>query len=174
LWLENSLPVGFVRGSNAADAIETSRETVEKAKSQKPTTPEEEEAQKKVLADQMEVLKRRKQDAKNVVEIGLRPKLSRTNVTAFKLLFQAAIDYGTEVEAFADAVMKTTAPDTEGEPVIVKPIPPDPTATMIRRHGPVYDAWFARLGFSAGSATLFDVTKPYGSQFEDKNFNGYS
>jgi hypothetical protein len=89
-------------------------------------------------------------------------KQEASRLTAYRLLFQAVIDY-------ADAVAAYTAPD-----MAVKPSPPDPKAIMGQRRGPIYDAWFVRLGLNAGSTTLFDAARPFGEQFEEKDYNGYS
>jgi hypothetical protein len=126
--------------SVAADTIET-----EKSKSQ---------------PDQMK-LDSAKQAAEEM-KASLAQKQKQAKVTAFKLLFQADIDYAKEVIKYAE-------PDA-----IVKPTAPDSNDVVTRRRGPIYDAWFARLGFTAGSTTLFDSSKPFGNQFQDKNYNGYS
>lgn len=89
-------------------------------------------------------------------------KRDNSKVTAYRTLFQEAVDYATAVDKYA-------APD-----VLAKPTPPDPRAVIGQRGGPIYDAWFARLGFSAGSATLFDASRPFGEQFEDRDYSGYS
>ena len=63
----------------------------------------------------------------------------------------------------------------EREQAAVKPTPPeDPRMTLSQRGGPIYDAWFLRVGFNAGSATLFDPAKPFGDQFQKREYNGYS
>jgi hypothetical protein len=98
----------------------------------------------------------------NVILGLLQQKLKTTTVSAYRMLFQAAIDYGNAVIAYADAVEQA------------KPSPPDARAIVGQRGGPIYDAWFVRLGLNAGSATLFDAARPFGEQFRTEDYTGYS
>lgn len=124
------------------------------------------------LANQLEVAKNKQpQDDAAIAQaksdlatliLFLEKKRDDSKVSAYRTLFQAAINYANAVNAYA-------APE-----VLAKPTPPDPRAIIGRRGGPIYDAWFARLGLSAGSATFFDAARPFGEQFQDEDYSGYS
>jgi len=107
------------------------------------------------------VLNRRVQAARRVqASVATRRKDTRSQ--AFDRLFG-------EIMAYADQVIAYAEPG-----VLLKPPAPDARGIMRQRSGPIYDAWFARLGLNAGSATLFDAGKPFGEQFRNEDYNGYS
>ncbi len=71
--------------------------------------------------------------------------------------------------AYADDVLAFARGDDAD-----KPAAPNPLAALARRGGPVYDAWFVRAGANAGTATLFDGTRPFAEQFSTRDYQGYS
>ena len=99
----------------------------------------------------------------SIIKNALEQKKNSTNRSEYKLLFQAATDYADAVIRYADAIPN----------VSVKPAAPDPRAIIAQR-GPIYDAWFIRLGLNAGTATFFDASNPFGEQFSDEDYTGYS
>lgn len=105
-------------------------------------------------------LQRRQQTAERIRE-RIQTRRNATQSTAFRLVYDTALRYADEVIAYAK---------DGGE----KPDRPDSHAIFGERGGAIYDAWFVRLGASAGSATLFDAGSAFGEQFRDKNYNGYS
>ena len=96
------------------------------------------------------------------VRDSLRAEMRRTRVGSIRVVYAAAIRY-------ADDVIDYSAPAPRR-----KPRAPDQDFVLARRGGAIYDAWFLRLGARAGSATLFNAGSPFGEQFRDESYNGYS
>jgi hypothetical protein len=92
----------------------------------------------------------------------LQQKMNTTDSQLFKEVFRTGIVYADQVIAYARS------------DVLAKPTAPDPLTALGQRGGAVYDAWFARLGVSAGSATFFDASKPFAEQFHREDYRGYS
>ena len=89
-------------------------------------------------------------------------QLTATTRSAVRAQYQGAIEYADRVIAYG----QLHTPE--------KPPAVDPLTVLERGHPPVYDAWFVRLGANAGSATFFDASKPFASQFSSRSYQGYA
>lgn len=89
-------------------------------------------------------------------------KARHDKFTAFDTLYQRAISYARSVADYAS--VGATPPSAA----------PDPWEIINLRGGPIYDSWFIRGGVNAGSATLFNSAQPFGEQFSDEDYTGYS
>ena len=92
----------------------------------------------------------------------LATRLAATRQPSVRAQFELAIDYADQIVAYA------------ASPTRDKPATLDPLAAFAQRGGPIYDAWFARVGMNAGSATFFDAAQPFAQQFRSRSYQGYS
>ena len=92
----------------------------------------------------------------------LATRLAETQQASVRAQFEIAIDYADRILAYATS-------NTADKPAAL-----DPLAAFGQRDGPIYDAWFARVGVNAGSATFFDAAQPFSQQFRSRSYQGYS